>query len=52
VLDDSLIKVTNSGPTIYLDGEVTSRNADEEAVGAAWSAPGVHEVIDRILITP
>jgi len=50
VLDDSVIKVSNQGSTVYLDGEVSSYLARETAEGAAWNAPGVGVVVDRLLV--
>ena len=52
IIDDSLIDVTNSDHTIYLDGTVGSYAAREEAVDTAWEAPGVAYVVDRLLIIP
>jgi osmotically-inducible protein OsmY len=50
IIDDSLIKVTNSDHTIYLDGTVDSYAARQAAVDTAWQAPGVTYVIDRLVI--
>lgn len=50
IIDDSLINVSNVGHTIYLDGVVGSWTAMDQAVDAAWSAPGVQEVINRLKI--
>ncbi len=50
ILDDSVIKVSNQGSTVYLDGEVSSYLARETAEGAAWNAPGVGVVVDRLLV--
>jgi osmotically-inducible protein OsmY len=50
IIDDSLITVSNDGPTIYLDGKVGSWNAKQEAEDTAWDAPGVTQVIDRLVI--
>ena len=50
IIDDSMIKVTNDGGTIYLDGEVSSWSARREAEDTAWSAPGVTDVIDRTVV--
>jgi osmotically-inducible protein OsmY len=49
-IDDSLITVTNDGPTIYLDGMANTWTARQEAEDTAWDAPGVANVVDRILI--
>ena len=52
IIDDSLIEVTNIGHTIYLDGTVGSHQARQEAEDTAWDAPGVTEVVDRLVIVP
>jgi osmotically-inducible protein OsmY len=52
IIDDSSIDVTNSDHTIYLDGTVGSYAARWEAEDTAWSAPGVTDVIDRLVILP
>jgi osmotically-inducible protein OsmY len=52
IIDDSLITVSNDGPTIYLDGKVGSWNAKQEAEDTAWDAAGVKQVIDRLEIAP
>jgi osmotically-inducible protein OsmY len=50
IIDDSTIEVTNVGPTVYLDGTATSWLAKREAEDTAWDAPGVVEVVDRLLV--
>ncbi|HXY44795.1 MAG TPA: BON domain-containing protein, partial [Acidimicrobiales bacterium] len=50
IIDDSRIQVSSSGHTIYLDGEVGSWFAMRDAENAAWNAPGVTNVVDRLLI--
>jgi len=52
IIDDSLISVSNEGKTIYLDGTAGSWFADQEAVETAWDAPGVTNVVDRLVIVP
>ncbi len=52
IIDDSLINVTNVDHTIYLDGTVSSWYAMDEAVDTAWEAPGVRDVVNRLLIVP
>jgi osmotically-inducible protein OsmY len=52
VLDDSVIKVTNDGSTIFLDGTTDSHVAMQRAESTAWSAPGVTDVIDRLVVVP
>jgi osmotically-inducible protein OsmY len=50
IIDHSLIKVSNSGHIVYLDGTVGSFVAMEEAVDTAWNAPGVTDVVNRLTI--
>ena len=50
VVDDSTIQVSNEGHVIYLDGVTNSWAAKQEAEDAAWSAPGVSEVVDRLMV--
>jgi osmotically-inducible protein OsmY len=52
IIDDSLIKVSNEGHTIYLDGTTGSYASMEAAVDTAWDAPGVTEVVNRLVIIP
>ena len=52
IIDDSLIQVTNVDHTIYLDGTAGSWAAMTAAEDAAWAAPGVTDVIDRLVIVP
>jgi osmotically-inducible protein OsmY len=52
VLDDSVIQVTNEGSTIYLDGTTDSYTALQTAEDTAWAAPGVTDVIDRLVVVP
>jgi osmotically-inducible protein OsmY len=52
IIDDSLIEVTSDDHTVYLGGTVPDRFAMDEAVGTAWLAPGVREVVNRLLIVP
>jgi osmotically-inducible protein OsmY len=51
ILSDSVIQVTNDGSTIYLDGTTDSWSAMQTAEETAWNAPGVVEVVDRIVLT-
>ena len=51
ILDDSMITVSNQGSTVYLDGEASSYVARATAEDAAWNAPGVGVVVDRLLVT-
>jgi osmotically-inducible protein OsmY len=48
VLKGSVVQVTNSGGTIYLDGTTDSYIARQTAVDTASAAPGVTDVVDRI----
>jgi osmotically-inducible protein OsmY len=50
IVDDSTIQVSNQGHIIYLDGVTDSWAAKNEAEDAAWSAPGVSEVVDRLSV--
>jgi osmotically-inducible protein OsmY len=52
IIDESLIKVSNEGRTIYLDGTTSSYVSMETAVETAWDAPGVTEVVNRLMIIP
>ena len=52
IIDDSLIEVTSVGHTVYLDGTVPDRFAKDEAVGTAYLAPGVREVVSRLVVIP
>ncbi len=52
ILTSSIIQVTNSGSTIYLDGTTDSRAAMQTAEDTAWDAPGVTDVIDRLVLIP
>jgi len=52
IIDDSLIEVTSSGHTIYLDGTAGSWASLDEAVDTAWDAPGVTDVVNRLVVVP
>lgn len=52
IIDDSLVEVSTSGNTVYLDGTVGSWYAMDEAVDTAWEAPGVTDVVNRLVIAP
>jgi osmotically-inducible protein OsmY len=52
LIDDSLIQVTSVDHTIYLDGTVGSWAAMDKAVDTAWEAPGVGDVVNRLVIVP
>jgi osmotically-inducible protein OsmY len=49
-LDADDISVESSNGTVTLTGTVSSWSEHDAAVGAAWAAPGVSDVDDRILI--
>lgn len=46
------IQVTVHGGTVTLSGHVGSASERRAAKGAAWSAPGVTEVIDHLQLAP
>jgi osmotically-inducible protein OsmY len=52
ILDDSTITVSVSGNTVYLDGTVGSWKGMDEAVDTTWAAPGVTDVVNRLIIAP
>jgi osmotically-inducible protein OsmY len=52
LIDGSTIAVSNTGHTIFLDGTTTTWTARNEAEEAAWDAPGVEEVVDRVAVVP
>ena len=52
IIDDSKIKVTNDGHTLYLTGVANSYAAMREAIDAAWHAPGVDSVVNDLVIVP
>jgi len=45
------VRVTVTGNTVTLDGHVRTWAEHDAAVGAAWMASGVDEVLDDIAIT-
>jgi osmotically-inducible protein OsmY len=50
IIDDSVIKVSNRGHTIYLNGLVNSWDAMDTALDTAWSAPGVRDVVNNLTL--
>jgi osmotically-inducible protein OsmY len=52
IIDHFRIEVTSAGHTLYLNGTVPDRFAMDEAVGTANLAPGVREVVSRLVVTP
>lgn len=51
-LDAKGLSVTTSSGTVTLEGTVSSWSEHDDAVAAAWAAPGVREVHDRIAVGP
>jgi osmotically-inducible protein OsmY len=49
-LDAKLLSVSTSNGTVTIKGDVNSWAEHDEAVAAAWSAPGVTKVDDRIAV--
>ena len=49
-LDAKDVKVETDGRTVTLRGTVASWAEHDEAVAAAWAAPGVQKVKDRLLV--
>ncbi|HME02951.1 MAG TPA: BON domain-containing protein [Solirubrobacteraceae bacterium] len=49
-LDADNLSVTTSNGTVKIKGVVNSWSEHDEAVSAAWAAPGVTDVDDRILV--
>ncbi|HTX69180.1 MAG TPA: BON domain-containing protein [Thermoleophilia bacterium] len=50
-LDADLLTITTVGGTVTLSGKVHSWAEHDQAMDAAWSAPGVLEVEDHITVT-
>ncbi len=51
-LDARLIRVTADGGSVILDGNVRSWSDKDEAFRAAWAAPGVTAVNNRLVVVP
>ncbi|MGA2712525.1 MAG: BON domain-containing protein [Bryobacteraceae bacterium] len=51
-VDSRRISVSATDGTVYLTGNVRSFFEREEAVRAAWAAPGVSNVVDHIAVVP
>jgi osmotically-inducible protein OsmY len=49
-LDSEALTVETSNGTVTVKGKVKSWAEHDEAIDAAWAAPGVRDVHDRILI--
>lgn len=52
IIDHSRIEVSAADHSIYLDGVVPDRFAMNEAVGTGYLAPGVREVVSRLVVAP
>jgi len=52
IIDSSLIKVSNEGHTVTLEGTVSSWAAMQTATDIAWNAPGVTDVVNHLFIAP
>ena len=52
IIDESKIQVSVSGHTVFLDGTVDSWDAMGAATDTAWSAPGVTDVVNRLVLVP
>jgi osmotically-inducible protein OsmY len=50
--DANAIGVVTSGGTVTLTGHASSWRSIADAENAAWSAPGVLEVVDQVTISP
>jgi len=50
--DTSAIKVDASGSTVTLSGNASSFQSTRDAANAAWGAPGVLQVVDRMTVSP
>ena len=44
------LEIRNNGGTVTLSGKVHSWHARDAAQGAAWSVPGVHAVVNNLVI--
>jgi osmotically-inducible protein OsmY len=51
ILDDSDVLVDTAGGAVSLTGHVRTWAEHDAAVGAAWMANGVYEVVDNLVIT-
>jgi osmotically-inducible protein OsmY len=50
--DTSAIMVVASGSTVTLSGNASSFQSTRDAANAAWGAPGVLQVVDRMTVSP
>ncbi len=46
------IQVSVNGSTVTLNGEVGTWAERTAANGAAWSAPGITQVVNHLMVTP
>lgn len=51
-LDANNITVTANGGTVTLEGTVQTWGERQAAESAAWQAPGVSQVIDKVIVRP
>jgi osmotically-inducible protein OsmY len=51
-VDASALRVITEPGTVTLEGSVSTVAEHDAALAAAWAAPGVSEVHDRLVITP
>jgi osmotically-inducible protein OsmY len=51
IVDDSEVVVDTAGNTVTLTGHVRTWAEHDAALGAAWMASGVYDVIDNLVIT-
>ena len=49
--DAKSIQVATSGGTVTLSGKASSWRASADAIDAAWAAPGVTQVVDRMAVS-
>ena len=47
-----MIRVTADGGSVILDGNVRSWSDKDDAFRAAWAAPGVTAVNNRLVVVP
>lgn len=51
-IDGTNIQVSHSGNVVYLDGTTGTWSSMEEAIETAERAPGVTEVVNRLVVVP
>ena len=52
IADSKSIVITTDGSQVTLTGRASSWHATEDAVNAAWSAPGVTHVVNQVQVVP